>query len=427
MVTWAAVHVGDVVRGADQRGWTVTGRGRTGRWAAAGESAPFELRSDRGEVAIVRDLAAPVDLMHRADHTASAGAVGALLSVGFNIEVLEESTVDQFEAPGALPVKRDRWGRYLLPHPETGKEQAWTRVTTLARTLSDTFGLEAWGNRMVAKGLALRADLVASAAAADVDTDKGTLDGIVKQAKEAAGSSKGANLGTALHTFTERLDRGEPLSSLAAPAPLDADLAAYAAALKAAGLAVEPGGIERIVVLPELGVAGTLDRIVRLRKGGRAIKDLKTAKDVSYSWLEIAIQEACYARAPYIWDPLAGAYERMPADVDKDRGLVLHLPVGKAHAQIYGVNLIEGWRLAQLAADVRAARSGAKNLAWLVEPDDPATVALHHVSRASSREELAALWEQLNRRGLWSEEVNAAAHARMAQLQPTTALATATV
>jgi hypothetical protein len=417
MVTWGAVHVGDLVRGADQRAWEVTERGRTSRWVAEGETAQFVLRhAGHGEVSIGRNLADPVDLMHRADHTEMAAAVGALLGKGFTIEVLGESTVvDQFAS--AVPeVKRDRWGRYLLPHPETGKEQAWTRVTTLARTLADTFGLEQWGKRMVAKGVAMRPDLIASASAASVD-DKGTLDKVAEAAMETAGASSGRNLGTALHSFTERLDRGEPLRSLAAPPPLDKDLVAYAAALKAGGLTVEPGGIERIVVLPELGVAGTLDRIVKLRKGGRAIKDLKTAKDVSYSWLEIAIQEACYARAPYIWDPLAGAYERMPADVDKDRGLVLHLPVGQARAQVYGVNLIKGWAYAQMAAEVRAARSGAKSLAWLVEPDDPATLALHNVRRAESRERLAELWDSLNKRGLWSEEVNAAAHARMAELQ----------
>ena len=68
---------------------------------------------------------------------------------------------------------------------------------------------------------------------------------------------------------------------------------------------------------------------------------------------------------------------------------------------------------------VRAARTAAKSLAWLVEPDDPAAVALHNVSRAASREELAQLWEQLNKRGLWTEEVNAAAMARHQVLQQT--------
>jgi hypothetical protein len=62
---------------------------------------------------------------------------------------------------------------------------------------------------------------------------------------------------------------------------------------------------------------------------------------------------------------------------------------------------------------VREMRSGAKSLAWVVKPDDPTAVALHQVSQAADQQALAALWDQLNRRGLWTEEVNAAAHARL--------------
>lgn len=420
MTTWGAVHVGDTVRGADHRPWEVTARGHRAAWVIEGESATFGLRNpERGSVEIRRNLADPCDLMRRADHSTTAAAFGALLNAGFNVEVLEESTVaDQFES-AAPPVKRDRWGRYLLPDPETGEEQPWTRVTTLARTLADEFGLTAWAKRMVAKGVAMRPDLIASASAASA-SDKGTLDGIVEAAMETAGASGGRNLGTALHKFTERLDRGEPMASLGAPPPLDADLIAYAGALKAGGFTVDAGGVERIVCVPELGVAGTLDRVVALRGGGLAVLDLKTAKDVSYSWLEIAIQLACYARATHVWDAAASRWLPMPSNMDRDRGLVLHLPAGKGRAQVYGVNLIKGWAAAVLAAEVRGARSDAKNLAWLVEPDDPAAVALHKVTNAASQTELAELWEQFNRRGLWSEEVNAAAHARMASLQPAT-------
>jgi len=67
--------------------------------------------------------------------------------------------------------------------------------------------------------------------------------------------------------------------------------------------------------------------------------------------------------------------------------------------------------------DVRAARSGAKKLAWVVAPGDPATVALHRVTLATSRAELAQLWDELNRRGLWTEEVNSAAVARHEQIK----------
>lgn len=332
---------------------------------------------------------------------------------------------DPFTAPaGATAVKRDRFGRYMLPHPQTGKEQAWTRVTTVARCLADEYHLTKWKMRQVAKGMALRPDLVAGAAAADPDADKSTLDKITEQAMERAGAGAGANLGTALHSFTARLDLGEPITSLGAPPPLDADLSEYDALLRRYRLRVQREYVERIVVLPDLGVAGTLDRILAQPAGVTkskplAIADLKTAKSVDYSMLEIAIQLGFYARAPLLWDPAKQAYEPMP-EVDQDRALVLHLPVGKAHGQVYGVNIIEGWEYAQLALKVREARSRGKGMCWLVDPE-PADLALHRVTRADSRAELAQLWESLHPRGLWSEEVNAAATARLNELEAVSA------
>lgn len=420
MTTWAQVHVGDTVRGADQRPWIVARRGLAQRWVIGGDEALFTLRFDEREVEITRRLADPADLVApAADRAEVIAAASALIDSGLTFEILEETLVaDPFTSAAPEP-KHDRFGRYLLPDPATGKERAWTRVSTVARTVADEYNLARWGERMVAKGLALRPDLIAGAAAADPEVDKETLNSIAKQAKDAAASRSGANFGTALHSFTQRLDSGEGVSDVRAPAPLDADLRAYLDSYRAARLTVEH--IERIVLLPDLGVAGRFDRIVRQPPGDAkadplAILDLKTGKDISYSWLEITIQQALYAHAAHMWDAASGSWEPMPA-VDQSRALVLHLPVGRASAQLYGVNIIEGWRLAQVAMSVRAARSAAKNLAWLVEPDDPAAVALHNVSRAGSREELATLWEQLSRRDLWTEEVNAAAMAQHQKLQ----------
>ena len=420
MTTWGQVHVGDKVRGADQRVWTVVERGPARHWVVGGDEVVFMLRLGERGVSTKCRLAGAVDLVQRADHTEATQVATTLIDAGMTVEILEESMTqpDPFTAPEP---KHDRFGRYLLPHPDTGKEQAWTRVSTVARTLADEYNLNLWKQRMTARGMAIRPDLIAGAAAADPDADKDTLNSIVEQAMGAAESKRGANFGTALHSFTHRLDRGEPRASLRAPAPLDRDLQVYAELLNAAGLTVEQ--MERVVVLPEHGVAGRFDRIVRQPHGNAkafpwSILDLKSGKDLSYSWLEIAIQQALYAHAPLMWDPGAGSYERKP-DVDQDRALVLHLPVGKAGPQLYAVNIREGWRLAQVAMSVRAARTAAKSLAWLVEPDDPAAVALHNVSRAASREELAQLWEQLNKRGLWTEEVNAAAMARHQVLQQT--------
>lgn len=425
MTTWSAVHVGDRVRGADQRGWTVVERGRPRRFVTGGEEARFSLRFDTRIVSIWRTLADPVDLMERADHTETQGAASALIGAGITVEILGESMQpDPFAPPNApsAPVepKYDRWNRYLLPDPVTGEERAWTRVSTIARTLADEFKLTLWKMRMVAKGIALRPDLHAGAAAADPEEDKSDLNSIAKQAMDAAEASRGANLGTAMHTFARRLDAGESAATLRCPAPLDADLSAYHSLMRTAGLRIEQS--ERVVLLPALGIAGRFDRIVRQSSGDAkaaplATLDLKTGKDLSHSWLEIAIQQALYAHAEAMWVPATNSYEPMPTGVDQHRGLVLHLPIGKAAPRLYAVDLTKGWAAVELALQVRAARGDAKNMAWLVTPQDPMAVALHNVSRAANQQELAELWETLNKRGLWTQEVNAAAALRWEQIQ----------
>lgn len=428
MTTWGAVHVGDTVRGADQRAWTVVEARLGTAWVGSGKTdMALALERDGRQVETRRTTTDPVDLIDRADHGPEAAACMALLDAGLTFDILEETTLkpDPFSAPAAVAptsddgVKRDRWGRYLLPDPETGKERAWTRVTTVAKTLADEYNLTLWKLRMVAKGMALRPDLVAGAAAADLDADKKTLNGIAEQAMDRAGSGAGANLGTALHTFAERVDRGDATAAHDIPEALRADLAEYTATLRRHRLTTHPTLIERIVIVPALGVAGTFDRIVQQPAGVAKAKplsvlDLKTGKDLQYGWLEIAIQQAFYANASFMWNPTSGSYEPMP-EVDRDRALVLHLPVGKAHGELYGVNLIEGWEFAQLAMRVREVRSGAKGLGWLVDPE-PEDLAAHLVRKAQTQQDLAQLWDRFHPLGQWTEEVNAAAAARWEEI-----------
>jgi hypothetical protein len=264
-------------------------------------------------------------------------------------------------------VKRDRWGRYLLPHPDTGKEQTWTRATTIANTLADRYGLEQWAKRNVALGIGARRDLYAQAAAAKPD-DKATLTRIVEQAEEAAASKAGANLGSALHRFTERIDAGEEFD---APPPWDGDIAAYQQAMQANGITVAPGWIERILLVPEIETAGTCDRLCNgiwlpfPYESYPRIGDLKTGSDVvRYGMTEIALQEAIYAHATHWYDPITGELHDMP-QVDQDLALVMHLPVGRATCTIYEVDIAAGWEAVQLALDVRRWRQ-RKDLAQII-------------------------------------------------------------
>jgi len=182
---------------------------------------------------------------------------------------------DAFAPADDFEIKRDRWGRYLLPDPKTGEERSWQRVTTFAKLLSDTYNLDQWRLRQAAIGLTQRPDLLALIASTPEPDTKGKADisKAVDSAIEAAGASTGANLGTAIHAMTEALDRGHdrPKTTPEISAKLDD----YIATMQRHGLRSAPSWIERVLVNPELDVAGTADRFVHCPDGHVRIADLK--------------------------------------------------------------------------------------------------------------------------------------------------------
>ncbi len=288
--------------------------------------------------------------------------------------------------------ERDHLGRYLIPSlpadyreqfarqgyavPAKSGSQPWTRATTFAKSISDTFTLSAWSQRMAVKGLATRPDLYALAAATPVD-DKAGLDAIVEQAKDAAAVRARANLGTAVHGFTEIHDRGEDISSI--PAPWTQDVAAWATALANHNLSAHPEYIERAVVNTRWSVAGTFDRIFRLvLEDGTTcwvIGDLKTGHDLRYGWNEIAIQLVIYALADAIYDWTRGVFLPLPAGLRTDIGVVVHLPAGSGEASVYRVKLGPAAEAADLCRKVREWRA-TRNLAELLSKIEPGDAEL---------------------------------------------------
>lgn len=293
---------------------------------------------------------------------------------------------------GKIP--RDQWGRYKLPHPETGQVAGRTRVTTFAKSISDTYTLSMWSQRMAIKGITLRPDLAARVHTLAVDTDRDELNQIAEAAKDAANARAAANLGTAMHAFAERMDRAvTPLARNQVehemtrwPQHLVPMLQTRQQALIDHRIETMPEYIERVVYVPEFDVAGTFDRLVMThddcdrpdRVPNTAcdghdldVLDDKTGRDLTYGWTEIAIQLALYANASHVLNLealLAGAgkdaWEPMPP-TRKDRGIVVHMPVAGADAgkvTLHEVDLIEGWEAAKLCAAVRAWRK-RRNLA----------------------------------------------------------------
>lgn len=307
----------------------------------------------------------------------------------------------------APTIDRDRWGRPMIRPKPGAKPVAYTRATTIASTLDDSFGLTRWKQRMTAVGLSKRRDLLTAVAASSLD-DKAGLDALCEQAMEAAGASAAATTGTALHAFTERIDRGMDLGDV--PDEYAADLDAYRARAAEAGWTVK--GVEVFTVNHTHRIAGTADRVVEI-DGVRYIADVKTGSTLDHPHA-FAAQLAIYSRSlPY--DVEAGhtvPWDRVP---DQSRGLVIWLPAGQGRCELRWIDLDAGWKAVSVAMWVREWRA-RKDLLAPFEPPDPILAA---IAAAASVEELTSIWA-LNE-AQWTDEHTAAAAARKASLTATAA------
>lgn len=279
-------------------------------------------------------------------------------------------------------------GQYVIPR----NGEKFTRCTTYASTLDDRFSLERWQQRMVGTGLVLRPDLFALWAA-NLD-DKDQLNDLCEQSIEAAKGHAGANVGTALHTFAEKVDLGE---DIVIPSPWDADIAAYTKTLEANGVRVDPQLMEGIVVCRDLQVAGRFDRIVTIDGYPQPlIADLKTGS-IDHSLTTIAIQLAIYANADEVYDPETDELSPMPR-VDLNQALIIHLPAGQATCTLHLVDIKAGWQAAQMCKQVRGWRrtsdlaktfesTATERAKWLA-----GRVATMKEGYPAALEELAARW-----------------------------------
>lgn len=258
---------------------------------------------------------------------------------------------------------------------------SYQRVTTLAKMLDDSTGLIRWKSTMAALGAIVRDDLRAQMASLEYPRDKSKMYTLADKMAEAAAASRGANLGTALHRFAERIDRGD-IAVDDVPPDWRPDLVAYREAMDSIGAQVHPSYLERVCVNPELNVAGTFDRLLRI-DGRVYVGDIKTGS-LDYSGLAIAVQLAAYARSPWLWvgdaddvprdrwgrydlgapSPSSTEWEPMPT-VDQDRAVVIHLQAGEGRCDLVWVNIAEGWDAAVTAAAVRERRSWGKRDAFL--------------------------------------------------------------
>ena len=313
------------------------------------------------------------------------------------------ATINQLQQT-ELP--RDRWGRPMVMTPDGKKREAYRRTTTFVGCLDDQSGLTKWIQRHTAFGMGQRKDLVLAAAAADPD-DKKKLGEISEKAFEHSKGMAGdaAETGTALHSFTERIDRGDTLGAV--PAEYAADLEAYRQATKD----IEFLGIETFRVHDEWKVAGTADRIGRLH-GRTMIFDIKTGS-IDYPH-KMAMQLAMYSRSlPY--DIPTDTRVTDPETIDLNYGVIIHLPAGTGRCDLYEIDIAKGWGACLVAKKVWDWR-GTKNLTQLVTaPAAPPTWTSLALA-ATTTDELRIIWNRAKELGQLDAELKAILKTRNEEL-----------
>jgi len=258
-------------------------------------------------------------------------------------------------------------GRYKFPYRDgSHKPRGWMRVSNLVSAFSDQFGLRMWEIEQTLRGLKVSGALITELMERDFesftkDENRDWTKDFIEKAKRSAGANAGAEFGNHRHDLVEHHHAGLPTGH--AKSDARRHLSLYASALVRNRLRALPEMQERRVLCESLEVVGTLDNILEdLDTGDLHLADLKTQKRF-WTWLEVSAQLAIYAKADAMWDAVEGKWLDMPK-VDTVRAMVLWMPrehpSGEPMVDVYEVDIVRGWRTAELAYQVVKERSDAK-------------------------------------------------------------------
>lgn len=177
---------------------------------------------------------------------------------------------------------------------------------------------------------------------------------IIKPAQALAGANNAAAMGSALHSFAEKHDRGEPVPPLG---PYQQTINAYVEVTKG----WRWHGIEVRLVADGFRMAGKADRLgsppgwmvapdgTVIGPDDVVVLDLKTSSTSRYLGVQVAVQLAVYAHGQR-YD--LQTFQRTPTGARTDWGLIIHVPSGGNSGALYWVNLKRGAELVGLARDV---------------------------------------------------------------------------
>jgi hypothetical protein len=286
-------------------------------------------------------------------------------------------------------------GRYHMPYlpDETPTKSCPTwvpgglmRTTNLASAFSDTEALNIWEHEQFGIGLAFdtslyeelcilvhqalregvnfqRLDLHPAIRKAITGGWKERDASIVGRAKQVAGANRARQAGTNRHIGWEH--RGATGELIGTP-DMRAQVEALEALLESHHLRRVPGLSERTVRNMEVNCAGRFDDILQHTITGELfMADLKNKSRRFWTWLEVDIQLAIYARSEYMLEhPPTGEAFYVPGPrrhVSQEKGVVMVVPSDGTEPYLRKADLVRGWQNALLARRIVDERAYGKS------------------------------------------------------------------
>jgi hypothetical protein len=332
---------------------------------------------------------------------------------------------------GRFKPKHNYVKQYLLPHPDTGRETAFSRATTIAGTLDDRFNLERWIQRKLIAAILegvrvqmkMQNPLTQFATVSDhekaidaamihlwgTDITARKFNDAIDYLDNLQGGSDSTEFGQAVHAWCEALDLGI-VQMCDIPDVFVEHVRAYREILLRHALHPVPAYTERIVFND--GIIGTLDRLFRVITTGKlCLGDVKTTKADSLDWgvLEFCIQLAVYRFAKLMLSLDGTKWETMPT-LDSDTAYLIHLP-NDDHTKSACIALdtkfgSEGMRLALAVRSMRK-RAKREGLVGVIPIPSPEALqwaqARHDIQDITHPGELTGIWERYQ--SVWTDEL----------------------
>jgi hypothetical protein len=291
----------------------------------------------------------------------------------------------------------------------------YTRASSMSGYIADFQALHTWRERRIAKGIAMRPDLAAMAAALppfknDSKADRLTnsrLQEIIDLAAELGQIHEQANWGTAVHSWT---DPGADLSTV--HPEYREDVSAYWRECERLGIVQLDSEI--FSANDRLKGAGTVDGVYYVPGYGKVLGDKKTG---DLKPLEFAIQFATYRFGqPYDWE--TDRRTEWPEDLSADVALVFDIRKGKGTLEIHEIDLRWGLECAEVASDVRNRHQDSRSkvfksvnskIADALEAERAEAFAA--IDGATTPEELNVIWAQ--HQHVWTDAHTEAGAARL--------------